>query len=190
MTFAEELDPEPSFEPLAQAAALLPLPLKLFMERRVWRLDTSSDWCDWLVMQQWDDDQWLRNFRMQKTTFQELCAWLTPALQHQDTHLRPAIPLEKRVAIVLWKLATLDRYRSMGHGKVYRRGRLDGGGDGHQFRAAPQDCLPQRPAYHLGQICGAGFSETEVEHSTGLTSRSVHCPIEQHSTLIERATFQ
>uniref|UniRef100_K7GDH3 DDE Tnp4 domain-containing protein n=1 Tax=Pelodiscus sinensis TaxID=13735 RepID=K7GDH3_PELSI len=52
---------------------------------------------------------------MQKSTFQELCAWLAPALQCQDTHLRPAISLEKRVAIALWKLATLDSYCSVGH---------------------------------------------------------------------------
>ncbi|XP_075779239.1 uncharacterized protein LOC142827521 [Pelodiscus sinensis] len=52
---------------------------------------------------------------MRKATFRELCTWLAPALQHQDTHLRPAIPLEKRVAIVLWKLATPDSYRSVGH---------------------------------------------------------------------------
>ncbi|XP_075760478.1 uncharacterized protein LOC142819198 [Pelodiscus sinensis] len=115
MTFAAELDSEPSFEPLAQAAALLPLPPNLFMERGVWRLDTSSDWWDWLIMQQWDDDQWLRNFRMQKATFQELCTWLAPALQRQDTCLRAAIPLEKRIAIVLWKLATPDSYCSVGH---------------------------------------------------------------------------
>ena len=66
-------------------------------------------------MELWDDQEWLRNFRMRKTTFQELCTWLAPALQRQDTHLRPAIPLEKRVAIALWKLATPDSYRSMGH---------------------------------------------------------------------------
>uniref|UniRef100_K7FJ51 DDE Tnp4 domain-containing protein n=1 Tax=Pelodiscus sinensis TaxID=13735 RepID=K7FJ51_PELSI len=52
---------------------------------------------------------------MHRRTFHELCTWLTPVLQRQDTHLRPTIPVEKRVMIALWKLATLDSYRSMGN---------------------------------------------------------------------------
>lgn len=64
-------------------------------------------------MEQWDDQAWLQNFRMRKSTFLELCNWLAPTLQ-QDTHLHHAIPLEKRVAIALWKLATPDSYRSVG----------------------------------------------------------------------------
>ena len=86
---------------------MLPLPPNFFLERRVWSLDTSSDWWDQLVLQQWDDDQWLRNFRMRKATFLELCVSLAPALEHQDTHLWPTIPLQK--------LATPDSYLSVGH---------------------------------------------------------------------------
>nr|XP_025038126.1 protein ALP1-like [Pelodiscus sinensis] len=52
---------------------------------------------------------------MRRGTFHELCTWLTPALRRQDTRLRPAISVEKRVAIALWKLASLDNYCSMGN---------------------------------------------------------------------------
>uniref|UniRef100_K7FNQ2 DDE Tnp4 domain-containing protein n=2 Tax=Pelodiscus sinensis TaxID=13735 RepID=K7FNQ2_PELSI len=115
MRLLPELDPDQRDEGFPRPAATLPLPPNFFVDRRVWRFDTSSDWWDRLVMEIWDDQDWLRNFRMRKTTFQELCTWLAPALQRQDTHLRPAIPLEKRVAIALWKLATPDSYRSVGH---------------------------------------------------------------------------
>ncbi|XP_074832165.1 uncharacterized protein LOC142001129 [Carettochelys insculpta] len=54
------------------------------------------------------------NFRMSQQTFMELCQWLTPALRHHDTQMRHALPVEKRVTIAVWKLATPDSYRSMG----------------------------------------------------------------------------
>ncbi|XP_074850065.1 uncharacterized protein LOC142012915 [Carettochelys insculpta] len=51
---------------------------------------------------------------MSRQTFMELCQWLTPALRHQDTAMRRALPVEKRVGIAVWKLATPDSYRSVG----------------------------------------------------------------------------
>ncbi|EMP35925.1 hypothetical protein UY3_06891 [Chelonia mydas] len=33
---------------------------------------TSTDWWDCMVLQVWDDSQWLRNFHMRKATFLEL----------------------------------------------------------------------------------------------------------------------
>ncbi|XP_075778966.1 uncharacterized protein LOC142827399 [Pelodiscus sinensis] len=81
--------------------------------RPVWSLDSSTDWWDRVVLGLWDDQQWLRNFRMRKRTFQQLCTWLTPALQRATTRLRAPIPVNKRVTIALWKLATPDSYRSV-----------------------------------------------------------------------------
>uniref|UniRef100_A0A8C3FK40 DDE Tnp4 domain-containing protein n=1 Tax=Chrysemys picta bellii TaxID=8478 RepID=A0A8C3FK40_CHRPI len=52
---------------------------------------------------------------MCKGTFMELCEFLSPALKHQNTKVRAAITVEKRVAIALWKLATPDSYRSVGN---------------------------------------------------------------------------
>ncbi|XP_075769099.1 uncharacterized protein LOC142821585 isoform X9 [Pelodiscus sinensis] len=57
------------------------------VERRFWKLDTSSNWWDRLVMEQCDDQQWLHNFHMRKETFLELCAWLAPALRRWDTQM-------------------------------------------------------------------------------------------------------
>ncbi|KAG6929898.1 hypothetical protein G0U57_004773, partial [Chelydra serpentina] len=53
------------------------------------------------------------NFRMCKGTFLELCELLSPALKRQDTRMRAALTVQKRMAIALWKLATPDSYRSV-----------------------------------------------------------------------------
>ncbi|CAM4462684.1 unnamed protein product [Lepidochelys olivacea] len=85
------------------------------VERRFWARETSTDWWDRIVLQVWDDSQWLRNFRMRKGTFMELCDLLSPALKRMNTRMRAALTVEKRVAIALWKLATPDSYRSVGN---------------------------------------------------------------------------
>uniref|UniRef100_A0A8C3HBD3 DDE Tnp4 domain-containing protein n=1 Tax=Chrysemys picta bellii TaxID=8478 RepID=A0A8C3HBD3_CHRPI len=87
----------------------------LSMERRLWARETSTDWWDRIVLQVWDDSQWLRNFCMRKGTFMELCDLLSPAPERQNTKMRAALTVEKRVAIALWKLATPDSYRSVGN---------------------------------------------------------------------------
>ncbi|XP_073202188.1 uncharacterized protein [Lepidochelys kempii] len=85
------------------------------VERRFWARETSTDWWDRIVLQVWDDSQWLRNFRMCKGTFMELCDLLSPALKRMNTKMRAALTVEKRVAIALWKLATPDSYWSVGN---------------------------------------------------------------------------
>lgn len=52
---------------------------------------------------------------MHTATFQELFAELYPALQHGNTKMRPALRVEMRVAIAVWKLAMPDCYRSVGN---------------------------------------------------------------------------
>ncbi|XP_074839912.1 aldo-keto reductase family 1 member D1 isoform X2 [Carettochelys insculpta] len=51
----------------------------------------------------------------QDKMFLELCQWLTPALKHQDTRTQPMLPVERRITIAVWKLATPDCYRSTAH---------------------------------------------------------------------------
>ncbi|XP_065418090.1 uncharacterized protein LOC135974373 [Chrysemys picta bellii] len=52
---------------------------------------------------------------MRKGTFMELCDLLSPALKCQNTKMRAALTVEKRVVIALWKLATPDSYQSVGN---------------------------------------------------------------------------
>ncbi|KAM7165966.1 uncharacterized protein RBU57_007013 [Macrochelys suwanniensis] len=81
------------------------------VERRFWARETSTEWWDHIVMQVWDDEQWVQNFRMRKATFMGLCEELAPALRCKDTRLRAALTVEKQVAIAIWKLATPDCYQ-------------------------------------------------------------------------------
>ncbi|XP_048684681.1 uncharacterized protein LOC125626039 [Caretta caretta] len=85
------------------------------VERRFWARETSTDWWDCMVLQVWDDSQWLQNCGMCRATSMELCDLLSPALKCKDTKMRAALTVEKRVAIALWKLATPDSYRSFGN---------------------------------------------------------------------------
>ena len=57
---------------------------------------------------------WKENFRVSRETFNFICANVGPVIQRQDAILRAAIPLEKRAAVGLWRLATGDSYRSCG----------------------------------------------------------------------------
>ncbi|CAM5077364.1 unnamed protein product [Eretmochelys imbricata] len=85
------------------------------VECRFWVRETSTDWWDRIMLQVWDDSQWLQNFRMRKGTFMELCDLLSPARWRKNTKMRAALTVEKRVAIALWKLATPDSYLSVGN---------------------------------------------------------------------------
>lgn len=52
---------------------------------------------------------------MSKDTFLYLCRQLQPKLEHANTQMRKAVPIEKRIAITLWCLATPVEYRTIAH---------------------------------------------------------------------------
>ena len=52
---------------------------------------------------------------MSKETFTYLCAKLSPTLHRDNTSMRQAVSVEKRVAIALWCLATPAEYRTIAH---------------------------------------------------------------------------
>ena len=51
---------------------------------------------------------------MSRATFEYICRLVGPAIARQNTRMRDAIPVEKRVAVSLWCLATGECYRSCG----------------------------------------------------------------------------
>uniref|UniRef100_A0A8C3XL67 DDE Tnp4 domain-containing protein n=1 Tax=Chelydra serpentina TaxID=8475 RepID=A0A8C3XL67_CHESE len=83
------------------------------VERRFWARETSTDWWDRIVLQVWDESQWLRNFWMRKGTFLELCELLSPALKRQDTRMRAALTIQKRVAISTVGVAVMQVARAI-----------------------------------------------------------------------------
>uniref|UniRef100_A0A3Q3BA40 Uncharacterized protein n=1 Tax=Kryptolebias marmoratus TaxID=37003 RepID=A0A3Q3BA40_KRYMA len=80
----------------------------------VWAFMRSSEWWD-VTVPAFTDSQWVHNFRMSRETFHYLCNTMHPALHLEDTPFRMSVPLQKRVAIALWKLATGSEYRSIAH---------------------------------------------------------------------------
>ncbi|KAM9323465.1 uncharacterized protein KZ484_021555 [Pholidichthys leucotaenia] len=80
----------------------------------VWVRKRSDDW--WKsVVPCFNSDQWLQNFRMSRETFQYVCGRLRTAMEKRDTNYRLSVPLEKRVAVALWKLATNAEYSRIAH---------------------------------------------------------------------------
>ena len=51
---------------------------------------------------------------MSRQTFKSIVEVVRPRLQKQNTQLRNTIPIEKRVAVAIWRLATGDSYRAVG----------------------------------------------------------------------------
>ena len=52
---------------------------------------------------------------MSQATFMYLCNELRSAIEKEDTVMRNAIPVEQRVALTLWFLATNADYRTIEH---------------------------------------------------------------------------
>lgn len=80
----------------------------------VWTRNRVFEWWD-VIVPGFTNTQWLENFRMSKEKFTYLCNKLHPAMERQHAHFCLCVPLKKRVAIALWKLASVSEYRSVGH---------------------------------------------------------------------------
>ena len=60
------------------------------------------------------EDWWKENFKISKRAFDYILRVFCPDLAMKDTRLRECIPVNKRVGVALWRLATGDMYRSTG----------------------------------------------------------------------------
>ncbi|XP_044472013.1 protein ALP1-like [Mangifera indica] len=79
--------------------------------RRLWVKDRSKDWWDERNHQDFPDEQFKRDFRMSKATFNLICEELESAVMKKNTMLRDAIPVRQRVAVCIWRLATGEPLR-------------------------------------------------------------------------------
>ncbi|XP_056446445.1 uncharacterized protein LOC130382618 [Gadus chalcogrammus] len=85
------------------------------LRTRPWTTTRSTDWWERVMTQnEFQPSDWLDKFRMSRETFFHLCDELRPRLTRQDTSLRRALPVEKRVALALWRLAANAEYRVIG----------------------------------------------------------------------------
>ena len=67
------------------------------------------------MLKTFTERDWIENFRMSKQTIHYLCDQIRAEIFCENTNYRLAIPVEKRVAIALWCLATPAEYRTIGH---------------------------------------------------------------------------
>ncbi|CAM5111973.1 unnamed protein product [Natator depressus] len=112
---------------------------------------------------------------MRKGTFMELCDLLSPALKYNNTKMRAALTVEKRVAVALWKLATPDSYQSVGN--QFGVGKYSVGAAVMQVANAIKDLRISRVAT-LGnvQVIVDGFAAMGFPNCGGAIDRT-HIPI-------------
>ncbi|KAJ8750655.1 hypothetical protein K2173_015836 [Erythroxylum novogranatense] len=74
--------------------------------RRLWVKDRSKDWWDRCNHPDFPEEEFRKEFRMSKATFELICEELDSAVTKKNTMLRDAIPVRQRVAVCIWRLAT------------------------------------------------------------------------------------
>ena len=76
--------------------------------------ERSSNWWERIVPQ-FTSDEWRENFRVSPNTFGYICRELHLYSLKQDTHIRKAVSVKRRVNITLWQLSTNADYRTIAH---------------------------------------------------------------------------
>ena len=84
-------------------------------DRTIWMHPRSSNWWEDVVLQSFGSRDWLENFRISRATFNYLCEQLRPLVEKETTVMRKPVSVERRVAIILWILATPSEYRTVAH---------------------------------------------------------------------------
>ncbi|XP_010526381.1 PREDICTED: putative nuclease HARBI1 [Tarenaya hassleriana] len=75
-------------------------------QRRLWGKERPTDWWDRVSRPDFPEEEFRREFRMSRSTFNLICEELQEAVTKKNTMLRDAIPAPKRVGVCLWRLAT------------------------------------------------------------------------------------
>ncbi|XP_062273057.1 uncharacterized protein LOC133978761 [Scomber scombrus] len=103
--------------PQSRLHARRQLVLRLVARRRshvIWEHPRSRHWWDTIVPD-FNAQQFMQNFRVSRDSFMYICDRTKTILARQDTNYRLSVPVEKRVAIAIWKLATGSEYRTISH---------------------------------------------------------------------------
>ena len=81
--------------------------------RSVWAYQREELWFDSMLNDQNFEQHWRSDFRMSQDTFRDIVRAVQPALEKRDAQFRRAIPIEKRVAVALWRLSTGNSFRTV-----------------------------------------------------------------------------
>ena len=85
--------------------------------RNTWRKERNETWFTDLWANRNNpqfDKYWKTDFRISRSTFQKIIELVQNSMEKSDTNFRRAIPVEKRVAAAIWRLATGNTYRTVG----------------------------------------------------------------------------
>ena len=84
--------------------------------RSVWELPIPQMWFEEMdsANSLYTDKDWREHFRMSRDTFDFICDLLRDELTKEDTSFRDAVPLRKRVATGIWRLANGSAFRITG----------------------------------------------------------------------------
>ncbi|XP_064482741.1 uncharacterized protein LOC135395483 [Ornithodoros turicata] len=80
-------------------------------KRVIWTKQLNTDWWDSIVCHIFDAAQWRENFRMTRENFCQLVAAVMPFMSPESNYVRPPIPVDKRVAIAVYKIASCAEHR-------------------------------------------------------------------------------
>ena len=86
---------------------LILLQIALRKTRRVrpaWSWPRNQFWFETLLNGNFVEEWWKENFRISRRTFEYILQLVGPDLAKKDTRLRECIPINKRVAVALWRL--------------------------------------------------------------------------------------
>ena len=85
------------------------------VQRSVWAFEREEKWFQNLyenVLNPECEKYWKMNFRVSGETFLKIIDLVRDRMEKRDTNFRKAIPLEKRVAIALWRLSSGNSFRA------------------------------------------------------------------------------
>ena len=72
--------------------------------RRAWSWPRNQFWFETLLNGNFVEEWCKENFRISRRTFEYIVRLVGPDLAKKDTRLRECIPVNKRVAVALWRL--------------------------------------------------------------------------------------
>lgn len=87
---------------------VLPSPLSR-ATRSCWMRVRSKDWWERVVLLEFSDSEWKKNFCMSCQAFVNLCEIMQDIMSPEDATV--CVPLQIRVAIALYRLASCGEYR-------------------------------------------------------------------------------
>jgi hypothetical protein len=76
-----------------------------YATKEAWKFARQDEFCDIFLLGSYNAKMFKSKMRMSKDIFHMLCAELAPALTKETTRLREPLPVELKVAAVLYKLA-------------------------------------------------------------------------------------